>query len=198
MGADVDDQDPVTGGRDAPRGRTVDARKTRRALSKLRRAVAAAETGAGLSAWEAEFAESVEARLEAYGSAFTDPAKGALEEPLSARQAVKLREIARQAKPKSPRPRAETAHATAARGLRRRGGSTARVRDVDADLHEAVEEAAAEADRPLDADAVDHAVGLDARGRSGGRPTTLRPTGRPALRLVAGGRAAASSDDASS
>lgn len=83
--------------------RKVDERKTRRALRKLRRAVDAAEGGgekAKLSDWEKEFAESVEKRLETYGSAFTDPSKGVLDEPLSARQAAKLSEIGRKARGK--------------------------------------------------------------------------------------------------
>lgn len=80
--------------------RAVSASKTRRALAALRRAKAEAEKGGGeraLSAWEAAFAQSVEARLEAYGSAFRNPAKGALGEPLSRLQALKLRQIAKKA-----------------------------------------------------------------------------------------------------
>jgi hypothetical protein len=85
-------------------GRAVDERKTRAALRKLRRAVEQAEErakdGAGdakLSDWEREFAKSVETKLETYGSAFRDPSKGRLEEPLSARQSQKLREIGKKA-----------------------------------------------------------------------------------------------------
>ena len=83
--------------------RKVDERKTRKALRKLRRAVDAAEgrgEKAELSDWEKEFTQSVEKRLETYGSAFTDPSKGALDEPLSARQAAKLTEIGRKARGK--------------------------------------------------------------------------------------------------
>ncbi|MCG8440773.1 MAG: hypothetical protein MI723_03100 [Caulobacterales bacterium] len=76
--------------------RTVDERKTRRALRKLRRVVDAAKAeGRELSEWEAEFARSLEERLTTFGSAFRDPAKGRLDEPLSARQARKVREIAK-------------------------------------------------------------------------------------------------------
>lgn len=137
--------------------RTVDARKTRRALAKLRRAVAAAEGGGvGLSAWEAEFAESVETRLEIYGSAFTDPAKGALEEPLSARQAMKLREIARQAKGKR-RPgahedgdhekRGTSGPRRVTKGFGRRAGARVapRARDVEADVADLADAAAGDA-----------------------------------------------------
>ncbi len=74
--------------------RDVDARKTRKALRKLARVTeAAAEHGADLSAWETDFVEGVSARLSTFGSAFRDGAKGALEEPLSALQGQKLREL---------------------------------------------------------------------------------------------------------
>ncbi|MGD2133893.1 MAG: hypothetical protein PVI23_13945 [Maricaulaceae bacterium] len=88
-------------------GRKVDERKTARVLAKIRRATAAdAEAGEGadgekkLTAWEREFAQSVEERLEKYGSAFRDASKGNLEEPLSARQAAKLREVVKAAQGK--------------------------------------------------------------------------------------------------
>jgi hypothetical protein len=83
--------------------RQVDARKTKKALRKLRRAVETAKEKGGkaeLSGWEKEFAQSVETKLTKYGSAFRDSAKGRLEEPLSARQAQKLGEIARKARGK--------------------------------------------------------------------------------------------------
>ncbi len=144
------------------RSRSVAAGKTRRALAKLKRVVAAADTGAeetqapSLSAWEADFADSVEARLEAYGSAFTDPAKGDLDEPLSVLQAAKLREIERKTRPsRNARPQraakarsalspARTSKRTSNKAEPRdrksrrsmRGGSPSWVRDVDADLQE--------------------------------------------------------------
>jgi len=80
--------------------RKVDDKKTRKALRKLRRAVDKAEQGGEdvkLSGWEKEFAQSVETRLETFGSAFTDSTKGNLDEPLSARQNAKLSEIAKKA-----------------------------------------------------------------------------------------------------
>ncbi|MEO0882929.1 MAG: hypothetical protein AAFY34_09355 [Pseudomonadota bacterium] len=75
--------------------RDVDEKKKRKALRKLRKAAkrAEAEGGPGLSDWEREFVDEVEERVEKYGSAFADPDKGALSEPLSARQMQKLREI---------------------------------------------------------------------------------------------------------
>lgn len=126
-----------------PPKRVVPPAKTRRALAKLRRAVKAAETaggggegGEGLTRWESEFAASLEERLETYGSAFTDPAKGGAEEALSARQAQKLREIAKKA-------RGGGGGGTSSKrqgGLKRGGGFKpkrptfkARARDVDED-----------------------------------------------------------------
>lgn len=75
--------------------RDVDERKTRKALRKLRAAKTRAEAGTGpeLSEWEEDFLNSLEARLEQYGSAFSDPEKGDREEPLSVLQAMKVREI---------------------------------------------------------------------------------------------------------
>ena len=82
--------------------RDVDERKKRKALRKLRRAADLAEQGQGppLSDWEQAFLEELEERIETYGSAFADPAKGDLSEPLSALQARKLKEIDRKARGK--------------------------------------------------------------------------------------------------
>ncbi|MEL6475092.1 MAG: hypothetical protein AAFQ21_13500 [Pseudomonadota bacterium] len=82
--------------------RDVDERKKRKALRKLRRAAELAEAGLGppLSDWEREFLEEVEARIEEFGSAFADASKGQLDEPLSALQSAKLREIDKKARGK--------------------------------------------------------------------------------------------------
>lgn len=82
--------------------REIDERKKRKALRKLRKAQALAEQGLGppLSDWEREFLEEVEARIETYGSAFHDREKGSLDEPLSALQQVKLKEIDKKARGK--------------------------------------------------------------------------------------------------
>ena len=82
--------------------RDVDERKKRKALRKLRKAAELAEAGLGppLSDWEREFLEEVEERIEKFGSAFADPNKGSLEEPLSALQARKLKEIDKKARGK--------------------------------------------------------------------------------------------------
>ncbi len=82
--------------------RDVDERKKRKALRKLRKAAMLAEQGLGppLSEWEQQFLEEVEQRIETYGSAFHDPEKGGADEPLSALQKVKLREIDKKARGK--------------------------------------------------------------------------------------------------
>lgn len=93
--------------------RDIDERKTKKALRRLQRvrdALAAAEADgdveaaeaarAQLSEWEDAFLGSVEERLNTFGSAFTDPEKGALEEPLSRLQTAKLKEIEKKAKGK--------------------------------------------------------------------------------------------------
>ncbi|MEM7767919.1 MAG: hypothetical protein AAF253_10590 [Pseudomonadota bacterium] len=82
--------------------RDVDERKKRQALRKLRKAADLAEQGLGppLSDWEVSFLEELEERIETYGSAFADPTKGDLSEPLSARQKRKLKEIDKKARGK--------------------------------------------------------------------------------------------------
>lgn len=128
--------------------RTVDKRKTAKALRKLRSAAtrASEQGGSGLTNWEKDFVEGVTGRLEKYGSAFRDPGKGRLEEALSQRQAHVARVIDKKSRGKAadkaagksgdgPKPRAG--------GLRRsefkrktpmgkRAGP--RVRDVNEDM----------------------------------------------------------------
>jgi hypothetical protein len=80
------------------------AQAKRSALNALRRARRAADRGGvELSEWEGEFLGSVAERVTTYGRAFGDPEKGAPGSALSARQGVKLKEIAAKAagKPKS-------------------------------------------------------------------------------------------------
>lgn len=97
--------------------REIDDRKKKKALRRLdrvRRALAEAEAGgdaeaarearALLTEWEDEFLGSVEERLNTFGSAFNDPEKGALDEPLSQLQAAKLKELEAKAKGKETRP----------------------------------------------------------------------------------------------
>jgi len=80
------------------------AQAKRAALNALRRAKRAADkAGVELSQWEGEFLGSVAERVSTYGRAFGDPDKGAPGAALSARQGVKLKEIASKAAGK-PRP----------------------------------------------------------------------------------------------
>lgn len=94
--------------------REIDERKKRKVLNRIRRARDAAERAIAksddpeaaeaaqrdLSDWEEEFVTSVEQRLNEYGSAFADPEKGALDEPLSRLQEMKLKEIEKKARGK--------------------------------------------------------------------------------------------------
>mgnify|MGYP006282916651 FL=1 len=135
--------------------REVDDKKTRRAMNRVRRARRAAEQAiaasedreaaeaarAELSEWEAEFLESLEERLDEYGSAFADPEKGDLDEPLSRLQVMKLKEIEKKARGKDKaKPRTGAAlHYGSAKtrnaALRRRApGRGPNVRDVNADM----------------------------------------------------------------
>ena len=87
--------------------REVDEKKTQRALRRLARAKAKAEAAgedAKLSEWEDEFVASVEDRLNTFGSAFNDPEKGQLDEALSGKQSLKLREIEKKASGKARKP----------------------------------------------------------------------------------------------
>ena len=88
--------------------REIDDKKTRKALRRLARAKRAAKQVDGddpqLSEWEDEFLGSLEERLEKFGSAFNDPDKGNLDDALSGRQSVKLREIEKKARGKERKP----------------------------------------------------------------------------------------------
>lgn len=83
-------------------GRDVDPRRTRKAIRQVKRlrAVLEERPDAELSAWERTFLQEVDQRLETYGSAFADWAKGDRGEALSRLQNGKLKEIAGKAKPK--------------------------------------------------------------------------------------------------
>jgi len=82
--------------------REVDERRKRAALRKLRRAADLAAQGLGppLTDWEVAFLEEVEGRIEKYGSAFSDPMKGADGEALSGLQQLKLKQIDKKARGK--------------------------------------------------------------------------------------------------
>jgi len=129
--------------------REVDDKKTKRALRKIALAKAKAAQGGDdtqLNEWESEFVDSVEERLDTFGSAFNDPEKGALSEPLSARQNVKLREIEKKAKGKARKPMSRGKGFSPKPGggfrnssFKSKGKATGpRVRDINDDLIEAV------------------------------------------------------------
>lgn len=113
--------------------REIDERKKRKALRKLRKAAELAERGEGppLSDWEREFLEEVEERIETFGSAFADPEKGNLEEPMSALQTRKLKEIDKKARGK------DTGFKTRKPlGWKKKQDFTPRVRQLDDDIAE--------------------------------------------------------------
>lgn len=115
--------------------RKIDEKKTRKALRRLERAKRAAEQAAtpdaSLSEWEGEFLGSLEQRLETYGSAFNDPGKGDTEEALSARQALKLREIEKKAAGKARKPMSQGT------GFKRKTpGASPRSRDIHEDFEQ--------------------------------------------------------------
>jgi len=118
--------------------REIDDKKTRKALRRLARAKKAAEdAGTGdqsLSEWEDEFLGSLEERLDRFGSAFNDPEKGNLDDALSARQSLKLREIEKKAKGKDRKPMSR------ASGFKRKTPQrSSRSRDINDDLIEEAE-----------------------------------------------------------
>ena len=96
--------------------REVDPKQTRKALRIVRKLKAKAATGEEVvdpetgevkalegveySHWETEFLGEVDTRLEKYGSAFANLAKGRKENALSVLQTVKLKEIAAKARGK--------------------------------------------------------------------------------------------------
>lgn len=113
--------------------REIDDKKTRKALRRLDRAKRAAKQADGddtqLSEWEDEFLGSLEERLEKFGSAFNDPDKGNLDDALSGRQSVKLREIEKKAKGKGRKPMSR------GNGFKRKTPTySSRNRDINDDL----------------------------------------------------------------
>ena len=153
--------------------REVDKRKTGKALRRLKRAaerVAAVEGGPGLTDWEKDFVAGVTERLETYGSAFRDPAKGALDEALSQRQTQIVRALDKKGRPKikaSGKPDGAAGDRPAPRTTFKRKPPVraSRSRDINEDVP-------AEPAAPI-AEA----------------PPLPPPRGRPALRLIAGGKA---------
>lgn len=131
--------------------RDIDDRKKKKALRRLQRvrdALAAAEADgdveaaeaarAQLSEWEDGFLGSVEERLNTFGSAFADPEKGALDEPLSRLQAAKLKELEDKAKGKETRPwKRSSFKQKPGKGFSsKRPAPRANVRDINEDVPE--------------------------------------------------------------
>ena len=154
--------------------RKIDEKKTRKALRRLERAKRAAEKAgtpdASLSEWEGEFLGSLEERLETYGSAFNDPGKGDTEEALSARQALKLREIEKKAAGKARKPMSQ------GKGFKRKTpGPAPRSRDIHEDVEPAPPPPAPKlvdksADMPPPRPAQRPAAGFTPRVIEGGKP----------------------------
>ncbi|MGY6628315.1 MAG: hypothetical protein ACXIVL_07335 [Oceanicaulis sp.] len=158
-------------------------RATRKALARIRRArdaVARAIADAGdpdaadkaraeLTEWEDEFMASVEARLNEYGSAFADPAKGAPGEALSRLQLIKLKEIEAKARGK---PRA---------GFKQKrssfGSKTAAMKPRSRDIHEDVDTTPLPRPRPVEPE--DPPVSTP----------DPAPAARPVFKLIKGGKA---------
>ncbi|MEM9669982.1 MAG: hypothetical protein AAF950_13740 [Pseudomonadota bacterium] len=150
--------------------RDVDEKKKRKALRKLRKAAKRAESegGPGLSDWEREFVDEVEERVEKYGSAFADPEKGDLAEPLSQRQLQKLREIDKKSRGK---------------GLKRSSFKSKTKQNFSPrsrDIHEDVEEEATVAPKGLKPRLVE--TPASPPPREAAVPRKARP--KPDLRLV--------------
>ena len=175
-------------------GRDVDERKKRAALRKLRKAAELAEQGKGppLSDWEREFLEEVEERIEKYGSAFADPMKGDEGEALSALQQVKLKEIDKKARGKARKGFSQkSAGKNAPKGSFAKRAAP-RIRQIDDDIEEEAE------DTPPPEPVPRRKPMLKAVPKSeSSEPApdtykdnapTPRPSGRPAFRVIDGGK----------
>lgn len=75
-------------------------RKARAAQRKLKKAKAELEKLGEISDWEEEFVDSVDERIDKYGSAFQDREKGGFSEALSHRQKQVLAQMRRKARDK--------------------------------------------------------------------------------------------------
>ena len=163
--------------------REVDKRKTGKALRRLKRAAerAGASDGPGLTDWEKAFVSGVAERLETYGSAFRDPAKGPLDEALSQRQTQIVRVLDKKGRPKRPsakksagiEPPKPVSHSTFKRKAPVR---TRRGRDINDDLAPEL--------------APELAPDLAQYGPAPKAPSLLTAPKRrrPALRLIPGGK----------
>lgn len=125
------------------------ARKAKTALRKLRRIKSELDLAGDTTDWEAEFSESVTERLEEFGSAFADPAKGGYGEALSYAQKSVIAQMKRKAKQIKEEKRAcdagedpnnstfkpRSSFQSKGSGFKRKGKAfTPRVRDINDDM----------------------------------------------------------------
>lgn len=164
--------------------REVDERKKRKALRKLRKAAELAARGEGppLSDWEREFLEEVEQRIEEFGSAFADPDKGSLEEPMSALQTQKLREIDKKARGK-----ASGFKQRKPLGAKKKPAYTPRVRQLDEDIEEAGNSPPPASPPEKKRPELGIVKGSDLMKKTA-PPAPPRPQKRPAFRVIEGGK----------
>lgn len=166
--------------------REIDERKKRKALRKLRRAADLAARGEGppLSDWEKEFLEEVEQRIEQFGSAFNDPDKGSLEDPMSALQTQKLREIDKKARGKGSGLKTRKPL-----GAKKKPAYTPRVRQLNDDIDMPEETEAQSVPDPetrRKALGIVRASDLDTPKVQPAAPK--KPASRPAFKVIKGGK----------
>ncbi|WP_300391508.1 hypothetical protein [Henriciella sp.] len=162
--------------------REIDERKKRKALRKLRKAADLAARGEGppLSDWEKEFLEEVEERIETYGSAFADPEKGSLEDPMSALQTQKLREIDKKARGKGGGFKQRKPP-----GAKKKPAYTPRVRQIDDDIEAEAPPPPKPERPPL---GVIRGSDLADTRPDATEPEPPEPKARPAFRVIKGGK----------
>lgn len=165
--------------------REIDERKKRKALRRLRKAAELAARGEGpeLSDWERAFLEEVEERIETYGSAFADPEKGNLDDPMSALQSQKLKEIGKKARGK------DTGFKTRKPlGWKKKHEFTPRVRQLDEDVESEPAPPAEAARPPRPPLGVVKASEITAPERKAPPERKPSPARRPAFRVIQGGK----------
>lgn len=179
--------------------REIDDKQTRKALRRLARAKRAADEADGedkrLSEWEDDFLGSLEDRLETFGSAFNDPEKGNLDQALSSRQALKLREIENKAKGKARKPmsRGSGFGGSNNKGLKSSNPqSRASSRDIYEDLDEGDAPNVPAADKTVpDTSATSPPTPVKTNSDTPASSASARPAPRPRARftVIPGGKA---------
>lgn len=138
---------------------------------------AESEDAPDLNEWEQEFVDGVSERLNKYGSAFRDPAKGPLDEALSQRQTQIVRVLDKKTRPKAKKDLKPRKPMKAGSGFKRKTPERkGRVRDINEDI----------AEPDIGAEAQDGAVADPS-------PPAADPVNpderRAGLRVIKGGRA---------